>query len=752
METLRRSSRWRGGAILFSIVFTAVGAYALSGSEAVTDDELDAIAEKAAFSPLPAVGGATSFPASPDSTIEFGSLQPSYSHVDFSLRGPLGRLNLTRFASGPKGAWQVAQPARKLGSPFGFIEGPAPTPRMQWWHSLHSYILEKTETRTGAACTPESPGVDCQTKHWDVFGGGAGVMTSFFACEETNCFGSNSSEQSLKVQKVGEQLIVHAADGRYYYEPVDRRDINVGWGTTNFNRTWERAWYLSYIESRQYDAAACSEQGKEDAGSDVVGSCHRRVARLYYEIPDECGGDEGELTDVTVGADFPMLRSAVAGTGSQLVFRYQSLPSRASSLLGGKTHECVLASVDVVGRDGAVEAEAVTYQYLDGMAGILTEARWPDQPGNTVTGAVLEYAYQLDGGQLPAPAHSVWEVKRNGVSVVRQYLADAGYVLRDTHAYGGSDLKSTHFVGAENNGCWPGSFSNDPNSSCRTQAQFVRTDSPQFGDGTGTAAGSVYRWHDLSVAGEKPRGDQGPRLFHSFASASCGFQCIAMESPLIPSNENRWTWGWIDAPWHGGAVDVPRTAQGANGAYTVYETALAWPSNADAGAYLPPAELRRAYLGAADSDGGVPLLTHEYTYTYGGAERPAARRAFEQLVETESTPSAFAEESPSLKATTRRNYDPRTNRLRSVIQSGQTLKFNPVSNAWGRVSRAVGIFYDTSDVCSGGGRTSRGACVQSQGLVKSRTIRRLRVAPIPMRLLLFMTIGPIMNSGTGPAI
>ncbi|WP_161607134.1 RHS repeat-associated core domain-containing protein [Myxococcus xanthus] len=702
MKSLQSSSRWRGGVILFSTVITAVGAYALNGSEAVTDEELEAIAEKAAFSPMPPVGGSTTFPASPDSTIEFGALQPKYSHVDLTLRGPLGRLNLTRSASGPSGAWQVAQPARKLGSPFGFIESPAPTPRMQWWHSLHSYILERTETRLGPACTPESPGVDCQTKHWDVFGGGAGVMTSFFACEETNCFGFNSSEQALKVQKVGEQLIVHAATGRYYYEPADRRDINVGWATSFLTRFWERAWYLSYIESPQYDAAACPEQGKEDAGNDVVGSCHRRVARLYYETPDECGGNEGELADVTVGADFPMLRTAVAGSGSQLVFRYQSLPSRASAVLGGKSHECVLESIDVVGRDGLVEAAAVTYQYLEGKAGILTEARWPDQPGNTVTGTVLEYAYQLDGGSLPAPAHSVWEVKRNGVSVVRQYLSDAGHVLRDTHAYvySGSDLKSTHFVGAENNGCRPGTFSNDSNSSCRTQAQFVRTDSPLLGDGTGTGVEHVYRWHKMAVAGEKPRGDQGPRLFHSFASVDCGTQCLAIEPPLVPSNENRWTWGWIDATWHGGAVDVPRTAQGANGAYSVYETALAWPSNADAGAYLPPAELRRAYLGAVAPDGGVPLLTQEYTYTYGGAQQTAARRAFEQLIETEASTSAFAEESPNLKAITRRNYDPKTNRLRSVIRSGQTLKFDSASNTWGQEDRHIGIFYHTFNVCS----------------------------------------------------
>ncbi|NTX55886.1 RHS repeat-associated core domain-containing protein [Myxococcus sp. CA039A] len=706
MKKLALPRRWSFFAGGLAIFLVGLGAYALD-EDVLSEEEIKKMVEQATLNPLPPLGGPGSFGASPESRVALGSLKPTYSHSDMTLDGVLGDLKLTRIASGPVGAWNVGAPGKMLGSPFGYagIGAGKPYPRLRWWHNLYSFIAHRYEYETLCENPPNWPDLCLDLYAWDLYGGPAGTMTSFDDCGTMigtdGCFGTNFSEQSLKIQLVGESIVVHAPDGRYFYNHKDNRGHGSFEETLKGFRTWDSVTFLSYIEPKQYDEGSCAEEGKEDAGTDLSNSCHRRIARLYYDVPTECAGSSPEETAQTLGAASPVLRSAVALSGDRLIFHYQRLLSRVPTEID-RTHECVLSSVDLQGKDGAVETSVVTYHYLDNKAGLLSRVEWPDRAGGTVTGAKLEYAYTVPGST------EGWEVKRDGVVIVRQSISANNVVVKDTDGDGDSVAKNTFFVSAEANGCPPGYF--EGVAACRSQDQYFISYGATLGDGTGTTVSEVARTFKMTLAGVNPQGDQGPRLTSAKVTASCGGACVGVE-PNPPGD------GWfIDKL--GNAVDVASGAKHSNGAYTVYGNALAADPAVLGKPFLPPAELQHVYLGAENRDGGSALLERDYTYVYGGVGRPVARRGYEQLVETDSDVSVFADENPLARVGTRRQRDPVTNRLTAVVKSGHSLGFSPTTNTWLREDRHVGVFYLTHDACSGQGtpdalgriRTVMGPC------------------------------------------
>ncbi len=486
-------------------------------------------------------------------------------------------------------------------------------------------------------------------------------------------------------------------------------------------------WFLSYIESSQYDEANCLE---EDAGVDVAASCHRRSARLHYEVPEECEAGTQAETALTIGANYPRLKSAVAANGAKLVFQYQRLPTRAPHTVvsGTRTHECVLASVDLVGRDGTVEPSVVTYQYADGavpdagvqsVAGLLAGAEWPDRDGGAAPDSKLEYAYQSgDAG--------VWEVRRNGVTIVHQMLGgDGGTVSEDYDGQASRAAGDRYTVTAQENGCWPGVF--QPTGACRTQNQYFTTFARSIGDGDGYFAQLVTQKFTVQSTGSGPEGDQGPTVRGLVTTVQCGDQpCPGIEAPFNASSAE-WYVGALDAGIIMGqrrGVEVATGELHSNGAHTVYDHEL-MPSGITPAypGFLPSAELRTVYQGASGSDGTGALLKSEFKYLYGGAGRSAPMRAYEQQLEMVTTSSSFSDEDSSLKVETRRQYDPVTNRLNASIRTGYTWVFSTQTHNWSLEERSVGTFYLTRNVCSGQSvndaqgrvRTVMGPCAVAEG-------------------------------------
>ncbi|MCP3164872.1 RHS repeat-associated core domain-containing protein [Myxococcus qinghaiensis] len=679
----RKTESWRGFrmrravvAVLVGGMLSAVGAWAVDDDGVLTDEELSNKVDELTVSPQPPLAGPGEYGASVESPVTLGALKPSYSHVDVSLKGPLGSISLRRMAGPSLGSWEGSG----VVSPFGNVAGPATSnpvkPRLRWTHNFHSHIELREDL--GLPCPV---GEVCGGFYWDVYGGPAGTKVTFDFCEQNGCFGSNGSLQDFRLQLVDGDLIVHAKDGRYVYMQEDPNGPP-GAGI----------WRLRYIESLQYDESSCPVEYVEDAGADVAASCHRRVARLSYELPSECRQGTPQEISQTVGANAELLRSVSAANGARMVFRYQRLPSRVPELVY-KTHECVLSSVDVVGRDGTVEPSVVTYQYeplstdggLQPVAGLLSGVEWPDQSGGPVTGSTLEYAYREgDAG--------VWSIRKDGVQVVHQVLTARGTVLEDSDGLGDSVAKNRYFITAEANGCAPGVFS--ATGSCTNQDQYFTTHGRSVGDGSGYFVNQVMSRFRTRLAGSDPVGDQGVVLSNQMTTVQCDVPCLGVEFPATQSS-------WNVKPLE---VNVVRTVEAAgsvlhpNGGRTIYQQELA-PSMLGK-AFLPPAELRKVLLGAATPDGGSALLEKEYTYLYGGAGRPAVRRAFEQLVESDSVASAFSADDPSLKVEVRRQYDPITNRLLGVVRSGYTMTVAPASNSWSREARAVGTYYLTHDVCA----------------------------------------------------
>ncbi|WP_223746128.1 RHS repeat-associated core domain-containing protein [Myxococcus sp. XM-1-1-1] len=685
-------------AVVVGGLLSAVGAWAVDDGGAMTDEELSTKIDELTVNPQPPLAGPGEYGASEESPVTLGALKPSYSHVDLSIKGALGPLSLMRMAGPPQGAWESSG----VISPFGRIAGPTTTSpqktRLRWTHNFHSYIELREDL--GFPCPVDET---CGGFYWDVHGGPAGTKVTFDFCEVDGCFGANGSVQDLRLQSLDGALIVHSRDGRYVYLNPDP------------NNPASNIWRLQFIEPLQYDEAACPLEYFEDAGSDVAASCHRRIARLSYALPSDCRQGSSQDIAQTGGADVELLSSVSAANGARMVFRYQRLLSRVPSLIG-KTHECVLRAVDLVGRDGSIEPSAVTYQYeqrsLQGgpqpVAGLLVSTEWPDQSGGPVTASKLEYGYWAsDAG--------VWSIRKDGVQVVHQVLGARGDVLDDSDGQGNSVTKNRYLITAEANGCQPGVFS--ATGSCLSQDQYFTTHGRSVGDGSGYFVNQVMSRFRMSLAGQDPLGDQGVVMSSQLTTVQCDVPCLGLESPPAQAS-----WRVKELP-----VTVTRTVEAAgsalhpNGSRTVYHQALA-PSLMGK-AFLPPAELRKVSLGATDLDGGSALQEKEYTYLYGGAGRPAARQAFEQLVASDTSASAFRDEDPSLNVVVQRQYDPVTNRLLGVVRSGYTMTFAPASNSWSRVARSVGTYYLTQDVCSsqplsdaqGRIRTVMGPCEVASG-------------------------------------
>ncbi|RKH71121.1 RHS repeat-associated core domain-containing protein [Corallococcus aberystwythensis] len=700
-SALRRRGLWLSASLL---ILGGAAAFALGGGEALTEQEIDEKVAQASLNPMPPLGGPTQFGESPVSPVPLGSLRPGYSHTDLKLAGAFGGVSLERTYSGANNAWREGRPAHKLPAPFGHssAQGSQTGASLQWWHGLHSFILLRVNTNSD--CIGEGRDQVCEDAHyWDLHGGPAGTKKSFRACETDSCFGSNESEQVLKLQKKGNGFIVHTPQGRFHYRDLRSMYVIQDLPYRSQQIIWSGAYYLSYIEPLQYDEQACAAEGKEDAGSDQVLSCHRRAARLTYALP---GAECTSATTTPLGANLPLLKSALASSGSQLVFHYQSLPTRAPAELNGLTEECVLRSVDIVGRDGSVEQDAVRYTYLENKAGLLSQALWPDRAGGPVTSRVLDYLYQLPNG---APA---WEVREDGVSLVKQVLSQGApgelYVSQSINPY------EAYTVSVGGNGCAPGHFSLSQTSPCgAAQTQRFTTLAPQVGDGSGTTVTAVDRSFNMLLAGMEPDGDQGPLLRNSQTSVHCESNCPGTEPGGVHS-----AWGWTSIPLSQrvGVIELPTHTLNPNGSYTVYQAQVSTNPVVNAAGYLPPAELRRVMLGAEQPDGGAALQQREYTYTYGSAGGLGLYYPREQLLETETAPSTFSDELASLTTTEKRLYDPATNRLTGITRSGFTWNF--ASGAWYRLPRSVGTYYRTQDVCGAPGtsdpqgrvRTVMGPC------------------------------------------
>ncbi|MCP3103071.1 hypothetical protein LZ198_29750 [Myxococcus sp. K15C18031901] len=685
-----RERPWKVATFLGGFLL-AVVAVAVDDPGTLPDDEVAQKVNDAILNPQPPLGGPGSHGAAEESPVALGSLHPKYTHTDISLKGAVGTLSLSHMSTGAVSSLTKYGIPGGRPAPFGFVEGfgSQPKPRMTWVHNLHSFVVQREEQKL-----PCPVGEDCPTSFfWDVYGGPAGAVKTFDFCEpsapQTNCFASNGSEQDIRLQSLGGALVVHAPEGRYVYLLQDPNEIP---GPNN-------VWLLRYIEPRQYDEATCPPDYFEDAGSDFAGSCHRRIARLFYEVPSECAqGTPGEISQ-TLGATSQLLRSAVASNGARIVFRYQRLPSRTPDQVH-KSHECVLSSVDLVRRDGTVEPSTVTYQYeqvADGdggtrvVAGRLAGAEWPDQSGGPVTGTKLEYSYQY------ANDAGVWSVKKDGVQIVRQVLGQRGIVVEDSDGQGNLSARDRYVVEAEANGCAPGVFSAETGA-CRQQDQFFRTAGRTRGDGSGQLASKVESRFTVTLSGYDPVGDQGPVVTGVSTSAQCsGSPCLAVGADAVNS-------GWV---LQGLEILSTRTVEAAsrvrhpNGAYTVYAQELPADTSLRTKPFLPAAELRRVYEGAQAADGGSALLTQDYSYLYGGAGRPASERAYEQLVETSSSSSTFIEEDVNNRVVTRRQYDPVTNRLTGVVRSGYTIKYSAQTTGWAIEARSVGTFYLTRNVCAG---------------------------------------------------
>ncbi|RKH67998.1 RHS repeat-associated core domain-containing protein [Corallococcus llansteffanensis] len=690
--------RLRVAFVVMGCLLVAAGAIALTNDGEYTEDELNEKVAQASLNPLPDLGGPGQYGLSDVSPVTLGSLKSSHSHTDLKIGSPFGKISFSRSYTGATSAWREGKPSTKLNSPFGKIAatGSFTGDALQWWHGWHSFILIRETTE----CNDELPPYrECeQVVWWDVHGGPAGTKNSFRACETEGCFGNNESEQVLKVQRSMDGFVVHSPSGRYHYRDFRAvgaiQDLPLG-----RQILWSGAYYLSYVESPQYDEPACALEGKDDAGTAVSASCHHRTIRFDYKVPDECGGPNASQT---LGAAFPVLASATSANGARFDFHYVALPSRVPALIG-KTHECVLASIDIVGRGGAVEQGAVQYSYWNNQAGLLSKVEWLGAGGTP--GTTLEYAY-VNGQGAP-----IWEIKQDGALVVRQEMKDAGggelYVIRDVTEHEGQTIS------VSGTACAPGHFGTSPGSPCsRSQQQLFTTLAPNQGDGTGTTVNAVNRNFNVVLAGVEPVGDQGPLVREKTTVVFCETGCAAINGQQVTTE----AWGWTSlgtAPY-AGTIEVASNVRDPNGNYTVYQHSL----KRDAGVgFLPQVEMNRVYMGA-QSDGGTPLIQRDYTYAYGGEAIPAARRAYEQLVKSDLAPSSFSEEVPGAQVETSRQYDPATNRLMGVVRTGFSWGFSTQAQAWQRQSRSVGTFYLTHDACLGTGsvdakgrmRTIMGPC------------------------------------------
>ncbi|MCE9672351.1 hypothetical protein LY474_31550 [Myxococcus stipitatus] len=662
----------------------AVGAVAVDDGGTLPTEEVAQQVDDATLNPQQPLGGPAAYGASEESQVSLGSLKPKYTQADISLKGPVGTLTLSHTSIGGVSSLNKYGVPGGRPAPFGYIDGfgtPA-KPRMRWVHNFHSFIVQREETQL-----PCPPGEECLTSiYWDVYGGPVGAVKTFSFCEQLSCFAASGSEQNVRLQNLGGALIVHAKDGRYVYTLE-----NPGSEPTANN-----IWLLRFIEPPQYDEASCPPNYREDAGVDFAASCHRRIARLFYEVPSECAQGTAEEVAQTLGATSQLLRSAVATNGAKLVFKYQRLPSRVTDLVH-KSHECVLSTVDLVARDGTVESSAVTYQYeqvtdasgTHAVAGQLAGVEYPDQTGGQPTGTRLEYSYQssADAG--------VWSIKKDGVQVVRQVLGERGIVVEDSDGQGNLAAKNHYTVTAEDNGCAPGVFS-ATTGACKQQDHFFTTQGRTRGDGTGLLASEVKSQFSMSLWGKDPVGDQGPILNNTLTTVQCdGIPCLGAETEA-----SRSSWFIVEREITATrTVEAPAGIRHPNGAYTVFKQELPADTSLRTKPFLPPMELQRVQEGALSDGGNSALLSRDYTYTYGGVGRAANERAYEQLIETSSAASTFSDEDSNLVQGVRRQYDPVTNRLTGMVRTGYTMKFSPQTLAWSRVPRSVGTFYLTQNVC-----------------------------------------------------
>ncbi|RJS17345.1 hypothetical protein DRW03_27760 [Corallococcus sp. H22C18031201] len=701
--------------VFFAFSLVAVIAIATGADDPLPDDEIEEKIAQASLNPLPPLGGSGQFGVAQASPVALGSLKPSYSNKDLKLSAPFGGATLERHFSGANNAWLEADPAKVLPAPFGHMAatGGRSGASLQWWHNFHSFILLRVHTGSHCSGDPQTPSCEDMT-YWDVYGGPAGTKKTFAACELDGCFSQDESEQSMKIQRSGDGFIVYTSAGRYHYRTLRSIYVLKDLAVRSQKMLWEGAYFLSYVEPAQYDASSCPSEGQEDAGVDVAASCHRRSARLSYAIPSskspaECSPSEG--TAGVLGANLPVLDSVTTASGDKLVFHYQALQARVPALIEGKTQECVLSSVDVVGRSGTVEAGAVQYSYLENKAGLVSGSQWPDRPmtgGGTVPGTMENYAYRDASGQ------PIWEVTRNGVLVVRQSLmgADGGIA----EGYVGQEVSphDAYAIGVSGNGCVPGMMSLTLTSPCGpNQYQTFTSSQALLGDGTGTAVSSVEHRFLMKLSGWAPRGDQGPVLGKTQVVAQCdGGMCAGLATAGATT---AWDMTFLSPVGRTGKVEVAQYQQQPNGSFSVFEHGLATGTDVLSAGFLPPAELNRVYLGATGEDGGSPLLVNQYTYAYGGATRAASQRGFEQLVQSKLSPSALSEEAPGAQAGVFMQYDSFTNQLQGVIRSGLTWEFSDGPHTWERKPRLVGTFYCTSDDCS----RSVGAAQDPRGRIRA---------------------------------
>ncbi len=375
----------------------------------------------------------------------------------------------------------------------------------------------------------------------------------------------------------------------------------------------------------------------------------RPQATLAYTLPfSDC---PGAMPSGTLYSGTPYLSAVTTADNAQLRFEYTHQPGDSNSKA---PTECVLSRVLLNG------IEVASYSYNQGTAGLLSQAQLT-QRGLTQTydypGQAFTVSEKVTGSSRALPTLSLLVNIRNGSQeVYEQRTAVAGTLQPNWRLI---------------NGLQPG----QPPGTVSLQ-QLSRYQ----GSGSNSAASPSYNNVMRSLSPSSTSGRS-----HRVAAA-------ADSSGLVKR------WLWDNMP---GGLITTRAVRDANGSWRVYTVANANPSGGFSGAgFTTPFEVRSVKIGAVDDLGASALMVTDYTYAYGGQGRTP--RAYEQLLETESKDSVLG--GRGTKAITKYIYDQSTNRLKAIIRSGYTKKFD--SNAtWQPASQhfIATFYYDQPQQCTGGG-------------------------------------------------
>jgi RHS repeat-associated protein len=423
--------------------------------------------------------------------------------------------------------------------------------------------------------------------------------------------------------------------------------------------------FLGRIESPQYQASG--------------GPAAVQLSLAYADPNLGCPGlDPVHHPGSTPGA--PYLHSATTADGTTVLFYYKALPSYPIDV--GPLTECVLDRIavqDQLSDAGINEKTVAQYTYVaDGgsaeWAGLLRAVTLPEYSPPRVS----NYSYN-SGSQTAFIETQSGYVKTTQV-VSGQYGGNV------TTATGGGRSLSLNYLGQTpaptctggfgGKSTWMDSFSSAgdgiPGSSIAWTRTLVGVDAEWQYDGT-----RIANFEDGCDAGACNGMSPGTRQWVN--------RCNGTDYPVFATlqavKDKRNDWRYYDYQRPDGGI-----------------ISLGDP-DAGTGLFLPPEE-REERLGAVDNLGNGYLEGRKFSFTYGGVGQ--APRAYETLLDAEERDSVGAPSgTPNAKARIKKVYDLNTNRLKAVIKSGWTNRFDTNTQSWFNEQKFSGTFYFTSRLCTG---------------------------------------------------